>query len=102
MAAPTNRILADILLRGGQKLLQMAVDQTVLKPRKTPEVAEAAKAAPKKRGSVVGKFAGAAAIRIATKSVPGAIVIGGGLIAKTLYDRQKASKSASGQAKKNA
>ena len=34
------------------------------------------------------------ALRVATKSVPGAIVVGSGLIAKKLYDRRKAAKTA--------
>ncbi len=93
MAAPTTRLLADIVLRGGKKLLQMAVDGTLLKPPAADAAAAAAPRAPKKRGSITGKIAGAAASRIATKSVPGAIIIGGGLLAKTLYDRKKARKN---------
>lgn len=43
-----------------------------------------------------GKIAGAALTRIATKSVPGAIVVGGGILAKFLYDRRKARKGKPG------
>ena len=37
--------------------------------------------------------------RIATRSVPGAIVIGGGLLAKTLYDRRRGKAAAKKGAK---
>ena len=45
----------------------------------------------KAAGSRLSKgLAGAAMARIATRSVPGAIVVGGGLLAKMLYDRRHA------------
>lgn len=34
-----------------------------------------------------------AILRVATRSVPGAILVGGGLLAKALHDRRKASKT---------
>ena len=34
-----------------------------------------------------------AIFRLATRSVPGAILVGGGLLAKTLHDRRKSRKS---------
>ena len=37
---------------------------------------------------------GTAVARIATRSVPGAIMVGGGLLAKTLYDRRQDKRSA--------
>ena len=43
------------------------------------------------KGGLTKGLAGAAMARIATRSVPGAIVIGGGLLAKMLYDRRHAS-----------
>jgi hypothetical protein len=33
---------------------------------------------------------GTAIARIATRSVPGALIVGGGMLAKTLYDRKHA------------
>ncbi len=48
-----------------------------------------------------GKIAGAALTRIATKSVPGAIVVGGGILAKLLYDRRKARKGKPGAGRKD-
>lgn len=43
------------------------------------------------KGASLGKgLAGVALARIATRSVPGAILIGGGMLAKLLYDRRRA------------
>jgi hypothetical protein len=36
---------------------------------------------------------GTAVARVATRSVPGAILIGGGLLAKALYDRRKGAEA---------
>ena len=72
-------ILAKIVQQNGQKLLDSAV------ARLLPLGAAG-------KPGLVSKIAGAALLRVATKSVPGAIVVGGGLLAKTLYDRKKASK----------
>ena len=41
---------------------------------------------------IAGKIAGAALVRVATRSVPGAIVVTSGLVAKKLYDRRRARK----------
>jgi hypothetical protein len=46
---------------------------------------------------LTGKIAGAALTRLATRSVPGAIVVGGGILAKLLYDRRKARKGKAGR-----
>lgn len=78
-----NRILTKIALEGGSKLLDSAA-------RKLTPPAPPANA---KKPSLIGKIAGAALIRVATRSVPGAIVVGGGLLAKTLYDRRKARRA---------
>lgn len=78
----TNRILASIIRQGGGRLLNTAL----------------AKALPNEP-AVTGKknllagVAGFVALRVATKSVPGAIVVGSGLVAKKLYDRRKAKKA---------
>ncbi len=100
MAGPgpqTNRLLADLVMKGGSRLLRLAVDRTLLKPAGRPAAAPApapSKARPepepKAARSITGKVFAAAASRIALRSVPGAILIGGGLLAKTLHDRRKA------------
>jgi len=72
------RLIAKLIRIGGGKLL----DRTVSKY---------APAAPKAASGLGKGIAGLALTRIATRSVPGAIVVGGGLIAKMLYDRRHAA-----------
>lgn len=42
---------------------------------------------------LLGAGLGVVATRLATRSMPGALLIGGALVAKTLYDRQRNRKS---------
>lgn len=90
-----NRVLRQIARSNAGKLLDAAID-TVL-----PATGE--KAAPRKK-TLLGGIAGAVAVRVATRSVPGAIVVGGAMIAKRLYDRKqaKAAPKASEKAKPKA
>jgi hypothetical protein len=74
-----NRLIAQIARQNGGKLLNAAID--TLLP------VDAAKAG---RKGLLGGIAGAVAVRVATRSVPGAIVVGGAVIAKRLYDRRHA------------
>lgn len=92
----TRSILAGIAMRAGSTLLKRGVDRGILgaAPEVLKSAAKAAGAAaaktakPKKRG-LGTRLLTAAATRIATRSVPGAIVVGGALLAKTLHDRRK-------------
>ena len=81
----TNLLIADLALRGGGQLLRHAVERTVLGAKFSP-----AKARNIVKGrSMFQSLIGTAVARIATRSIPGAIVIGGGLLAKALYDRRQ-------------
>jgi hypothetical protein len=81
----TNLILADIALRGGGRLLRNAVERTLLGV-KYPD----GKARDIVKGrTMVQTLVGTAVARLATRSIPGALIVGGGLLAKTLYDRSK-------------
>lgn len=82
-----NRLLAEIARKGGGKLLNRAVDKVL-------PVEVAAKPA---RKSLLGRIAGAMVVRVASRSVPGAIVVGGSLLAKRLYDRRHAKRSSGEQ-----
>jgi len=94
-----HSIIATVALRTGNALLRQSLERGVL--GRAPGVVKAAataaagiklpKAAQAKR-SLATKLAMAAATRIATRSVPGAIVVGGAMLAKTLYDRKHAQK----------
>ena len=87
--AMTNLILADIALRAGGALRRRGGERG-LRGNSTG----AARAKKIIRGRTMGEtLIGTALARVATRSVPGAIMVGGGLLAKTLYDRRH-SKSA--------
>jgi hypothetical protein len=81
----TNLILADIALRGGAMLVRQGLERGLLGKRYAPD-----KARQILKGRTIGEsIAGSAAARLALGSVPGAIIVGGGLLAKTLYDLRK-------------
>jgi hypothetical protein len=81
----TNLIIADLVLRGGGRLLRNLVERNVLKAKYSPDTAKSIVSG---RG-MAQTLIGTAVARIATRSVPGAILVGGGLVAKALYDRRK-------------
>ena len=99
----TRTILAGIAMRAGSRLLKQGVDRGILGA--APEVlksaakaagakaAEKAAKAPKPKRGIGTRLLTAAATRIATRSVPGAIVVGGALLAKTLHDHRKNRKA---------
>lgn len=81
----TNRILATIIRQGGGRLLNTAIAKAL-----PDEPAETGKK------NLLAGVAGFIALRVATRSVPGAIVVGSGLVAKKLYDRRKAKAAKAG------
>lgn len=86
----TNLIIADIALRGGGRLLRHVVERSLLGVKYPPDKA---RDIVKGRG-MAQSLIGTAVARIATRSVPGALLVAGGLVAKALYDRsQKRSKA---------
>lgn len=85
----TNLILADVALRVGGQLLRHGVERGLLGQKYG---AGKAKKIVKGR-SMAQTLLGTAVARIATRSVPGAIVVGGSLLAKTLYDRRRSKEA---------
>ena len=81
----TNLIIADVALRGGGRLLRHAIERVVLGAKYAPDKAKDIV----KGRSMTQTLLGTAVARIATRSVPGAILVGGGLLARTLYDRSR-------------
>ena len=81
----TNLLIADLALRGGVQLLRHVVERTLL----------GTKFSKTKAKNIIGgrtmfqSLLGTAVARIATRSVPGALLVGGGLLAKTLFDRRE-------------
>jgi hypothetical protein len=84
--AIASRLLARLVRTTGGKLLDRATTRLIA------PVADAAKA----KRSIRSALTGAAITRIATRSVPGALVVGGGLLAKSLYDRRRKRKKQAG------
>jgi hypothetical protein len=85
----TNLLIADVVLRGGSRIMRQLVETNLLKTKYPPQLA---RDIIRGRG-VVRTLAGAAIARLATRSVPGALFVGGGLLAKALYDRSKGDKA---------
>lgn len=86
----TNLLIADIALRGGGRLLRHAVETTLLG---TKYPTDKARNIVKGRG-MAQTLIGTAIARVATRSVPGALLVGGGMLAKALYDRRKGAQVA--------
>lgn len=82
----TNLAIADIALRGGTALARQAIERALLGRKYAPS-----KAARILKGRTMGEsLLHSALAKVAMRSIPGAIVVGGALLAKTLYDRTKA------------
>lgn len=79
----TNVLIAEILVRGAGRLARRSMEKGLLKARFEREQAVAIVEG---RG-LTHTLMTTAAARVATRSVPGALLVGGGLLAKTLYDR---------------
>lgn len=78
-----DRLLARLARQGGSRLLDAAIAKA-LPDRPTPG---------RRKGNLLSELAGIVAMRVATRSVPGAIIVTSGLVAKTLHDRRKARKA---------
>lgn len=86
----TNLVLTDLVLRGGGQIMRHAVERTLLGTQYSKGKAKSIV----KGRSMAQTLIGTALARIATRSVPGAILVGGGMIAKTLYDRKRGREAA--------
>jgi len=75
-----HKLIGKIAKRGGGRL----IDQTV--SRLLPEAGS--------KASLGGKLVGAALVRIASRSVPGAILVGGGLLARALHKKRQEARAA--------
>lgn len=85
----TNLLIADVVLRGSSLVARRAVERGLLGTKYAPRKAKAIL-----KGRTFGETLLHTAIaRVAVRSVPGAIIVGGGLIAKTLYDRSRSYQS---------
>jgi len=81
-----ERLLTNILSRRGSMLVDKTV-RSLMQP--VPG------ALPRKRG-IGGKLIETILLRVAMRSVPGAILIGGGLLARYLHERKQAREALKG------
>lgn len=88
-------LIARVARQGGGKLVDMAVARLV-----PDTVAKGTTPKGKRSGGIGSGVATVAAAQLARRSVPAAIVIGGAVLAKHLYDRrrEKAAAAAASQA----
>ncbi len=88
----TNLLIADIVVRGASTLFRQTVEKRVAQA----SVAKAGEAAKEEAQdlldgrTLITTLGLYGASKLATRSVPGLLVVTGGLLAKTLYDRGKA------------
>ena len=86
----TNLLMADVVMRMGTSVLRTVVEKRFLKGRYGQDTARAIV----DNRSFKKTIASVVVAKVATRSVPGAIIIGGGMMVKTLFDRsQKRRKS---------
>ena len=86
----TNLIVSDLILRSIGRLARHSVEKGLLGRRYGKDVAKLAV----ENRSLIETLAVFGATRLATRSVPGAALVAGSLLAKTLYDRRRSRKAA--------
>ena len=84
----TNLLIADVAIRAGSYLIRRSVEKGLLRNRYGKNTA---------REIIQQRTLGQTLVstglaRIASRSVPGALIIGGGALAKTLFDRRKSKR----------
>ena len=84
----TNLLVADIAIRAGSYLIRRSVEKGLLRNRYDKDTAREIIEKRSLRQSVVSS----GLAMIASRSVPGAVIIGGGALAKSLYDRRKSKR----------
>ena len=79
----TNLLIMDVAMRGASMIFGRAMEKALLRARYSD-----GKAADIVKGrSMVQSMAATGAARMATRSVPGFLVVTGGLLAKAIFDR---------------
>ncbi|MBO9509999.1 hypothetical protein [Erythrobacter sp. A6_0] len=81
----TNLMMADVVIRAGSYVARRAIEKGILRGRYGKDVA---------KNIVQNKTLGQSLVsfglaKLATKNLPGAMIVGGGALVKTLYDRRK-------------
>lgn len=86
----TNLLIHDVVMRTGGRLIRHTVEKGVLAGRYG---GTDAKKIIENRGTGHA-LVGTLIARLATRSLPGAVVVGSGLVVKTLYDRSRSKRAA--------
>ena len=86
----TNLLIADVVLRGLTRLVRRNIEKSMLRAQYEPEEAKRIL-----NGRSIGQtITNHTASRIATRSLPGAVLITGGLLAKAMFDRSQSKRKA--------
>lgn len=95
----TNLLIADVVIRGASLVFRKNIEKRLAKA--SGKGARGARKLVENRGlaTTIGLYG---ASRLATRSVPGLMVVAGGLVAKTLYDRGKDYQQRRGKKAKSA
>lgn len=86
----TNLIIHDIALRSVGRFVRLTLEKGLLSRRYDHQQAKKIV----ENRSLIHTLAAYGVTKLATRSLPGAAVVGGGLLVKTLYDRSKSRRSA--------
>jgi hypothetical protein len=86
----TNFIIADVAIRAGSYLARRSVEKGLLAGRYGKDTAHAIVHNKSMKDTLISTLLA----RVATRSVPGALLVGGGAVAKALLDRRKSRLSA--------
>lgn len=88
--AATNLLVADIAMRTAMRLFRRTLEKGLLRAR-----FDSVRAHDIVEGRTLGKtLVSAAAARVATGSIPGALLVGGGILGKALLDRSMSRRKA--------
>ena len=81
----TNLIINDIILRSAGRLTRLTLEKALLGRKYGSQFAKEAV----ENRSVLHALGAYGVTKVATKSVPGALAVGAGLVLKTLFDRSQ-------------
>ena len=87
--AETRALWSDVAIRSATRLIRTGILDSVLNKIMTPQARQQTKP-----NSLGISLIGMAAARIATRSVPGALLVGAGLLGKAMFDRGRKTKAA--------
>ncbi len=85
----TNLLLADVVMRMGSYLLRGGVEKAFLNKRYDKDTAKDIRDS----RSITRTLGSIAVAKFATRSIPGAAIVGTGILGKVLYDHSKARRA---------